>query len=142
MPSRVAIEPGRYVVAASGWVLARVLHVRCRGDRQQAVIDAGMTELIRPALYGARHPVYPVSSGWAQGELLETSVEGPVCESSDTLGVHRLPALRRGDLVAISGTGAYASCLASRYNGRPHPAEMFIHPSGDLQLVRARGRMS
>jgi diaminopimelate decarboxylase len=96
VPPRLAIEPGRYVVAAAGWLLARVLHVRCRGGRQQAVIDAGMTELIRPALYGARHPVHLVSSHGARGELLETAVEGPVCESSDTLGVHRPPASRRG----------------------------------------------
>jgi len=142
VPPRVAIEPGRYVVAASGWILARVLHVRCRGDRQQAVIDAGMTELIRPALYGARHPVHLVSGRRAQRELLETAVEGPVCESSDTLGVHRLPALRRGDLVAISGSGAYASALATRYNGRPRPAEVFIRPGGDLELARAREQVS
>jgi diaminopimelate decarboxylase len=140
MPPRVAIEPGRYVVAASGWILARVLHVRCRGDRQQAVIDAGMTELIRPALYGAVHPVHLVRG--TQAGLLETAVEGPVCESSDTLGVHRLPALRRGDLVAISGCGAYASALASRYNGRPRPAEVFIRPGGDLELARAREQVS
>lgn len=139
-PPRLAIEPGRYIVAAAGWILARVLHVRCRGNRQQAVIDAGMTELIRPALYGARHPVHPVSSRCARGELLETAVEGPVCESSDTLGVHRLPPLQRGDLVAIAGTGAYASALAMRYNGRPHAAEVFIHPSGDLELARTRER--
>lgn len=149
VPPRLAIEPGRYVVAAAGWILARVLHVRCRGNRQQAVIDAGMTELIRPALYGARHPVHLVSScaqgdarGDAQGELLETAVEGPVCESSDTLGVHRLPALRRGGLVAIADSGAYASSLATRYNGRPHPAEVFIHPGGDLELARAREQVS
>jgi diaminopimelate decarboxylase len=141
VPPRLAIEPGRYIVAAAGWILARVLHVRCRGNRQQAVIDAGMTELIRPALYGARHPVHLVSSGCARGELLETAVEGPVCESSDTLGVHRLPTLQRGDLVAIAGSGAYASALASRYNGRPHAAEVFIHPSGDLELARAREQM-
>jgi diaminopimelate decarboxylase len=138
VPPRLAIEPGRYVVAAAGWILARVLHVRCRGGRQQAVIDAGMTELIRPALYGARHPVHLVSSNCAQGEPLDTAVEGPVCESSDTLGVHRMPALRRGDLVAISGSGAYASSLATRYNGRPRPAEVFIHSSGDLELARPR----
>jgi diaminopimelate decarboxylase len=138
VPPRLAIEPGRYVVAAAGWILARVLHVRCRGNRQQAVIDAGMTELIRPALYGARHPVHLVSGRRAEGELLETAVEGPVCESSDSLGVHQLPALRRGDLVAVSGTGAYASSLATRYNGRPHPAEVFIHPGGGLELARAR----
>jgi diaminopimelate decarboxylase len=142
VPPRVAIEPGRYVVAASGWILARVLHVRGRGHRQQVVIDAGMTELIRPALYGAIHPVHLVSGHRTQAELLDTAVEGPVCESSDTLGVHRLPALRRGDLVAISGTGAYASCFATRYNGRPRPAEVFIHPSGDLELARPREHVS
>jgi diaminopimelate decarboxylase len=75
-------------------------------------------------------------------ELLETAVEGPVCESSDTFGVHQLPALRRGDLVAISGTGAYGSSIASRYNGRPRPAEVFVHARGDLQLARARQQVA
>jgi diaminopimelate decarboxylase len=83
-----------------------------------------------------------VSSRYTQPELLETAVEGPVCESSDTLGLHRLPALRRGDLVAISGSGAYASSLASRYNGRPRPAEVFIRPGGDLELAHAREQVS
>jgi diaminopimelate decarboxylase len=142
VPPGVAIEPGRHVVAASGWILARVLHVRYRGGRQQAVIDAGMTELIRPALYGARHPVHLVSGRVEPGELLETAVEGPVCESSDTLGMHWLPALRRGDLVAISGSGAYASAVATRYNGRPRPAEVFIHPGGDIELARAGEQVS
>jgi diaminopimelate decarboxylase len=142
VPPRMAIEPGRYVVAEAGWILARVLHVRCRGYRQQAVIDAGMTELIRPALYGARHPVHFVASSGTQEELLETAVEGPVCESSDTFGVHRLPALQRGDLVAIASTGAYGSSLGSRYNGRPCPAEVFIHPGGDLELARPREQVS
>ena len=141
LPPYLAIEPGRHVVAASGWILARVLHVRYRGGRQQAVIDAGMTELIRPALYGARHPVHLVSGG-GPGELLETAVEGPVCESSDSLGVHWLPALRRGDLVAISDSGAYASAAATRYNGRPRPAEVFLHPGGDIELARAGEQVS
>jgi diaminopimelate decarboxylase len=142
LPPYMAVEPGRYVVAAAGWILARVLHVRFRGHQQQAVIDAGMTELIRPALYGARHPVHLVSRRGMAEELLETAVEGPVCESSDTLGVHQLPPLRRGDLMAISASGAYASSLSSRYNGRPRPAEVFIHPGGDLQLARARQEVS
>ena len=94
------------------------------------------------SLYGARHPVHLVSGHCARGELLETAVEGPVCESSDTLGEHRLPALRRGDLVAISGSGAYASSLATRYNGRPHPAEVFIHPGGGLELARTSEQVS
>lgn len=116
--------------------------MRYRGGRQQAVIDAGMTELIRPALYGARHAVHVVSILGRQEELLETAVEGPVCESSDTFGLHQLPALRRGELVAISGSGAYGSSLASRYNGRPRPAEVFISRSGGLELARAREQVS
>jgi diaminopimelate decarboxylase len=122
-PSRLAIEPGRALVARAGWLLARVLHVRER-DGRQVVLDAGMTELIRPALYGAWHEIVPLTVGGraADGELSEvaaTRVEGPVCESTDALGRHDLPPLRRGDLVAIADAGAYAASQASRYNGRP-----------------------
>jgi diaminopimelate decarboxylase len=83
-----------------------------------------------------------VSSLYRHPELFETAVEGPVCESSDTFGLHQLPALRRGDLVAISGAGAYGSSMATRYNGRPRPAEVFVRPSGDLELARAREQVS
>ena len=65
-----------------------------------------------------------------------------MCESADTLGVHQLPALRRGDLVAISGTGAYASAQATMYNGRPRPAEVFVHSSGALELAQARRQVA
>jgi diaminopimelate decarboxylase len=122
-PTRLAIEPGRALVARAGWLLARVLHVRERGGRQ-VVLDAGMTELIRPALYGAWHPVVPLTVDGrpvdaAARELAPTRVEGPICESTDSLGTHDLPDLRRGDLVAIADAGAYAASQASRYNGRP-----------------------
>jgi diaminopimelate decarboxylase len=125
-PSRLAVEPGRALVARAGWLVARVLHVRDRGG-PLVVIDAGMTELIRPALYGARHPMVALTSlGRAVGDageglpdLAPTRVEGPVCESTDSLGIHDLPPLRRGDLVAIADAGAYASSQSSRYNGRP-----------------------
>jgi diaminopimelate decarboxylase len=127
-PTRLAIEPGRALVARAGWLLARVLHVRDRSG-PQVVIDAGMTELIRPALYGGRHPVValtslgrPVAPGVARsgdGASVATRVEGPICESTDSLGSHDLPPLQRGDLVAIADAGAYAASQASRYNGRP-----------------------
>ena len=112
-PTRLAIEPGRALVARAGWLVASVLHVRERGGRQ-VVIDAGMTELIRPALYGARHPIVALTSlgrSIAPDEpaaLEPARVEGPICESTDALGIHDLPPLRRGDLVAISDAGAYA----------------------------------
>ncbi len=147
-PSRLAIEPGRSLVARAGWLVARVLHVRERGGRQ-VVIDAGMTELIRPALYGARHPIVALTSLGRPVDGSDpartgigrqpTRVEGPICESTDALGTHDLPLLRRGDLVAISDAGAYAASISSRYNGRRRPAQVFIEADGSLRLARRAG---
>ena len=145
-PTRLAIEPGRFVVARAGWLLARVLHVRDRGGRQ-VVLDAGMTELIRPALYGARHRIVALTSlGRAVTGLGRTSdeaaaVEGPICESTDSLGIHDLPALRRGDLVAIADAGAYAASQSSSYNGRPRPPQVLLAADGSLSLGRRRGAL-
>jgi diaminopimelate decarboxylase len=133
-PRRLAVEPGRALVARAGWLVARVLHVRERGGRQ-VVIDAGMTELIRPALYGARHRVIALTSFGqpvadatlgAPDDAEPTRVEGPICESTDSLGIHDLPGLRRGDLVAIADAGAYAASQRSRYNGRPRVGHVMI----------------
>ena len=145
-PTRLAIEPGRALVARAGWLVASVLHVRDRGGRQ-VVIDAGMTELIRPALYGARHPIValtslgrPIGAGRRRRRSNPTRVEGPICESTDALGMHDLPPLRRGDLVAISDAGAYAASLASTYNGRPRAPQVFLEMDGHLRRARRAGR--
>src|SRR5262249_43463747 len=97
MPSTVAIEPGRVVVGAAGWLVARVLHTRQRGEDRQVVLDVGMTELIRPALYGARHAVSALAdhTEGGDGEVGEVVVQGAVCESTDTFGAHLLPILKR-----------------------------------------------
>jgi diaminopimelate decarboxylase len=137
LPRRRAIEPGRRLVADAGWVVARVLQVRHRSGRQQVVLDAGMTELMRPALYGAHHGVLALSVSGDPAVLLDTDVEGPVCESADSFGRHRLPRLRRGDLVAIAHAGAYASSLSSRYNGRGRPAEFLVEEGGSVRLIRS-----
>ncbi len=144
-PTRLATEPGRFLVARAGWLLARVLHVRDRGGRQ-VVLDAGMTELIRPALYGARHRIVALTSlgqavdGTARTSAFEpAAVEGPICESTDALGVHALPPLRRGDLVAIADAGAYAASQSSAYNGRPRPPQVLLAQDGSLSLGRRRG---
>ncbi len=149
-PARLAIEPGRAIVARCGWLLARVLHVR---DREQTliVLDAGMTELIRPALYGAEHPLMaltslgrPVATGdeatgdEATADWATVRVDGPICESTDRLGSARLPPMRRGDLVAIGVAGAYGSSMASSYNGRPRPAEV-AWDGQRLEMLRRRG---
>jgi diaminopimelate decarboxylase len=143
-PTRLAIEPGRVLVARAGWLVGQVLHVRDRGGRQ-VILDTGMTELIRPALYGAWHAVVALTSlGRPVGDDATTSparVEGPICESTDRLGEHDLPPLRRGDLVAIADAGAYAASQGSTYNGRPRPPQVLRDPAGGLRLGRRRGRL-
>jgi diaminopimelate decarboxylase len=147
-PARLAVEPGRFLVARAGSIVASVLHVRDRADGERVVvIDAGMTELIRPALYGATHPIRALTSlGVPTHPALDAAgtparVDGPVCESTDTLGRQDLPPLRRGDLVAIAETGAYAASMASTYNGRPAAAQVLLEPDGSLVVGRRRGRV-
>jgi diaminopimelate decarboxylase len=105
------------------------------------VIDAGMTELIRPAMYGATHGLValdPVPAGARRA----TRVEGPICEATDSLGVHDLPPLRRGDLVAIRDAGAYATSQSSTYNGRPRAPQVLLERDGSLSLLRRRGSVA
>lgn len=140
-PATLAIEPGRFLTARAGYLVSRVLHVRkagSRADEPLVVIDAGMTEIIRPALYHAVHPIVAlVPQEDDRSALQATVVEGPICESTDYLGRHQLPPLRRGDLVAILDAGAYASSMSSRYNGRPRPPEVLLDVDGGLRLGRA-----
>ena len=151
-PARLAVEPGRVLIARAGWLVARVLHVRDRAGRQ-VVLDAGMTELIRPALYGARHPIHALTSlgravdglaheGRRVADLSPARVEGPICESTDSLGTHDLPALARGDLVAIADAGAYGASLGSTYNGRPRPPQILLGVDGTMTIGRRRGSLA
>jgi diaminopimelate decarboxylase len=144
---RLAVEPGRSVVAGSGWIVGRVLHVRDR-DLPMVVLDAGMTELLRPALYGAEHPMLALTSrgrpvdeaaaaaGGARSARV--AVHGPVCEATDALGEAPLPPLRRDDLVAIGLTGAYGSAMTSTYNGRPRAPELAWDGQA-MHVLRRRG---
>jgi diaminopimelate decarboxylase len=137
-------------VAEAGWLVARVLHVRQRAYRgtepvRQIVIDAGMTELVRPALYGAEHPIAPLTSlGHPVDEApvaYEAIVDGPICESTDRFGEALLPSLERGDLVAVGLAGAYASSMFSSYNGRLRPPEVLVEGDGRRSLLRPRGSL-
>jgi len=147
-PARLAVEPGRFLVARAGYLVAKVLHVR-RRNGPMVVLDAGMTELIRPALYGASHGVVALTTGrrsWPDSvppqpgaELRSTAVEGPICESTDSFGQHFLPPLVRGDLVVIRDAGAYGASLSSTYNGRPRASQVLLEPDGSFSLARRRG---
>jgi diaminopimelate decarboxylase len=133
----VTLEPGRYIIGAAAVLLARVVDVKpAAGGHHFAVLDAGMTELMRPALYGSFHRIEPVTP--RHGRELCYDIVGPVCESTDALGHdRRLPALEVGDLLAILDAGAYGSAMSSNYNRRPLPPEVLVD-SGKVTLIRRR----
>ncbi|MGH7438107.1 MAG: diaminopimelate decarboxylase [Polyangiaceae bacterium] len=119
------VEPGRCLVAAHGVLLARVVQTKETSAGRWLMIDAGMNDLIRPALYQAVHRVMPVEDSSSPGSALPWRVVGPVCESSDDFGEHVLPR-EPPRLVALLDAGAYGYTMASRYNGRQLPAEVFV----------------
>jgi diaminopimelate decarboxylase len=133
----IVIEPGRTIAAPAGVLLARVVDIKPRGDLGDfCVIDAGMTELLRPALYAAFHRIEPLRGSTREPRTYE--IVGPVCETSDVVGRDRLlPRLEVGDLLAIRDAGAYGSAMASNYNRRPLPAEVLVD-DGRWRVVRRR----
>ena len=131
------IEPGRSIVGDAGVLLTRVLFVKEQAGKRFVVVDGSMTELIRPSLYGAYHAVMPVKE-CVDGELAVADLVGPVCESTDFLAKGRpLPRLRRGDLLAVRGAGAYSATMGSNYNSRPLAAEVLVDDQGP-RIVRQR----
>lgn len=145
----IVIEPGRQISANSGILVARVLYVKKGGDRTFLIVDAAMTDLIRPALYGAQHFVYPAVLGtgvpapgrrmdFAPPGAIRCDVVGGVCENSDFLAKDRLlPPLARGDLLAVFSAGAYGFGMASQYNSRPRAAEVLVE-GARWRLIRRR----
>jgi diaminopimelate decarboxylase len=133
----VVLEPGRWIMAHAGALLARVVDVKEHpGGRVFVVLDAGMTELLRPALYGAFHRIVPVTL--RDAPAIACDVVGPVCESSDTFGVdRRLSDPRVDDLIAVLDAGAYGAVMASNYNRRPLPAEVLVE-AGRWRVIRRR----
>ena len=125
MKLKIIIEPGRFIVGASGIILTKVIRVKKGQNKNFLIIDAGMNNLIRPALYDAKHKIFPVKLS-SKKEILY-DVVGPICESSDVFMKNvKIPELNKDDLVIISSTGAYSSCMASDYNLRPKAKEIFV----------------
>lgn len=125
----IHFELGRSVVGQCGSLISRVLYIKEGLSRRFAIIDAGMTDLIRPALYQARHEITPLTTS-RNAPILTYDVVGPICESSDTFATEvELPELHRGDLIAIRSAGAYGETMASRYNLRDLPSTLYSHSS-------------
>jgi diaminopimelate decarboxylase len=133
----IVLEPGRHIVAPAGALLSRVVDVKDRPDGKVFVIlDAGMSELMRPMLYGAFHRIEPVLANGAPD--IRCDIVGPLCESSDTLGKDRqLPRPAVGDLMAVLDAGAYGAVMASNYNRRPMPAEVLVD-GAQWSVIRRR----
>ncbi len=138
---RLLLEPGRFIVAQAGALLARVLYVKQNGAKTFVITDAGMNDLIRPVLYNAYHEILPVTrSPLAKGpvRMRRVDVVGPVCETGDFFARDReMPEVKEGDLVAILDTGAYGMSLSSNYNSRPRPAEVLVTGT-KAKLIRRR----
>jgi diaminopimelate decarboxylase len=134
---QVLIEPGRYIVADAGILIVEVQYIKPAPDGVIIVTDGGMTELIRPALYNAKHEVMTLHDP-SSGEFTRSHVVGPVCESADVLRSDvLLPVLQPGDRLAILHAGAYGAVMGSTYNARPRPPEVLID-GNDWRMVRRR----
>ncbi len=132
------VEPGRALVGDAGGLLSRVVFVKEQAGKRFIIVDAAMTELIRPALYDAYHAVMPVRQSLALEPARVADLVGPVCETGDFFAIDRaLPPVSRGDLVLIRGAGAYGTSMASQYNSRPFAAEVAIE-GGDARVIRRR----
>jgi diaminopimelate decarboxylase len=135
--AQLGIEPGRYCVADAGVLLTEVNTVKPTPETTIVGVDAGMTALARPALYDAHHAIRSLAADVEGRETVETTVAGPVCESSDVLGRDRvLPAPERGDLFAIGNAGAYGYEMANTYNSRPRPAVVALDGANGELCVR------
>ena len=125
-------EPGRYLVANAGVLLTKVLYRKHAGGKDFVIVDAGMTDFVRPSHYNAHHEIVPLKDGKRGEETV--SVVGPICESGDFLALDRkLPVVAPGEALAVLGTGAYGFVMSSTYNQRPRPPEVVVE--GDRYFV-------
>jgi diaminopimelate decarboxylase len=131
----IVLEPGRVIVGNAGILLTRVLLKKNQGSKTFLVVDAAMNDLIRPALYGSHHQLWPVE---ANNEKETVDVVGPICESADFIAQDReVAVLQRGELLAVMSAGAYGFSLSSNYNSRPRVAEVLVSGDG-YQVIRRR----
>lgn len=129
------LEPGRSLVGNAGVLLTEVLYLKPGEARSFCVVDAGMNDLLRPAIYGAWMAIEPCTQRAAPAQTWD--IVGPVCESGDWLGRERTLALASGDILAVLSAGAYGMSMAGNYNSRPRPAEVLVD-AGRARLVRER----
>ncbi|NOZ60281.1 MAG: diaminopimelate decarboxylase [Calditrichaeota bacterium] len=135
----IVFEPGRSIVGEAGALITQVVYIKRSRDTKFIVVDAGMNDLIRPSLYEAYHQVVPTTFMKNNFEIAD--VVGPICETGDFLAKSRkLPAVQRGDFLSVMTAGAYGYSLASNYNSRPRPAEVWVEGE-NAELIREREKV-
>lgn len=137
---KLILEPGRVIAGNAGILLLRVVYLKETGAKKFVIVDGGMNDLIRPALYGAYHEVLPVNKKEAKpGNIVD--LVGPICETTDFLAKNRaFPDVKPGELLAVMSAGAYGFVMASHYNAHPLPAEALVSGK-DFYVVRERERL-
>lgn len=135
---KIMVEPGRALIGNAGLLLTRVEYLKHGSERNFAVVDAAMNDLLRPALYDAYHAIIPVRKRGGAGRKYE--IVGPVCESGDFIGHDRLLEIREGDLLAVMSAGAYGMSMSSNYNTRPRAPEVMVDGE-QVFLVREREKI-
>ena len=137
---RILVEPGRFMVGNAGILMTEVLYEKRGSAKTFKVVDSGMNDLIRPALYEGHHDIVPLNQ--PAGDAMETvDIVGPICESGDFFAQNRdLPPLQEGERIALMSAGAYAFTMASNYNSRPLPAEILVD-GAVVQVIRTRQTM-
>ena len=131
---QIFIEPGRYLIADAGFILTRVISIKRGYPYDFLVIDCGMSELIRPALYSAYHPIRSLENRNSEKFYI---VVGPICESSDVFGEYFLPSMKLNELLIIENCGAYGYSMSSNYNGREKPLEILIE-NDKFEIINER----
>jgi len=138
---KIIFEPGRFIVGNAGTLISKIIFIKKNGRKYFIIIDAGMNDFMRPALYNAKHNIVPVLK---LTKRINGKVEfvGPICESTDTfLKYKNFSFLNENGLVAITNVGAYGSTLASNYNTRPLASEILLK-NGKVQIIRKRQNIS
>ena len=132
----ILLEPGRAIAGNSGILVTRVEYLKPTGNKNFAIVDAAMNDLVRPSLYNAWQEIIPVARLTDSAEMM-WDIVGPVCETGDFLGKQRLLKLSQNDLLAIRSSGAYGFTMSSNYNSRPRPAEIMVD-GNQVHLIRER----
>ncbi len=138
---KIIFEPGRFIVGNAGTLISKIVFIKKNGNKSFIILDAGMNDFMRPALYNAKHDIVPVLK---LKKKINGKVEfvGPICESTDTFVKYKnFSLLNENDLVAITNVGAYGSSLSSNYNTRPLAAEVIVK-KGKIKIIRKRQKIS